>query len=391
MSPVDLDGPLPPQYGRNSLIDLLPSIAAAQGVPGFDNLLGLPSAPRWVVLMVDGLGWHNLDAAREHAPYLSALASRRPPVTVSVPSTTTTSLSGLGTGRPPGQHGMVGYTFRLPRAKGAVLNALSWEVPHSPRFVQPVPTVFEELTGQVATATVSLARFAESGLTEAALRGPEFVGLRDENDERVRTERILSRVTGAERTLVYAYERRLDMTGHTDGWQSEAWRAQLARLDGNCRTLAARLPADAVLVVTGDHGMVDVPTARQLVVEDEPDLLADVDCLAGEGRFRQLYVDGTDPTVVAARWRARLGDDAWVRTRDEAIGEGWFGPVDPAMVERLGHVLVAMRGDAAVMTRTAPHELSLVGMHGSLTPTEMLVPLIMVPGGTSAPERERAR
>ena len=113
------------------------------------------------------------------------------------------------------------------------------------------------------------------------------------------------------------------------------------------------------------------------MAEDEATLMAGVDALAGEGRFRQLYVDRDDPAAVAARWADRLGDLAWVRTRAEAIETGWFGPVDPALVERWGHVLVAMRKDWAVMTRQFPRELTLIGMHGSLTAEEMLVPLFI--------------
>ena len=36
------------------------------------------------------------------------------PITSAVPSTTVTSLASLGTGLVPGQHGMVGYTSRVP-------------------------------------------------------------------------------------------------------------------------------------------------------------------------------------------------------------------------------------------------------------------------------------
>ena len=100
--------------------------------------------------------------------------------------------------------------------------------------------------------------------------------------------------------------------------------------------LRDELPDDVVLIVTGDHGMVDVPRRNQILAEDEPELMAGVDALAGEGRFRQLYVDRDHPSAVAARWADRLGDLAWVRTRDEAIDEGWFGPVDPELRRALG-------------------------------------------------------
>ena len=166
-------------------------------------------------------------------------------------------------------------------------------------------------------------------------------------------------------------------SGHTQGCESEAWHRQLAVIDDRCERLREALPADVRLVITADHGMIDIPNEQRLVAEDDPSLMAGVSALAGEPRFRQLYVDHDQPARVAQRWRDRLGPRAWVRTRDEAIDEGWFGSVDDQLRERYGHVLVAMRADWAVMTRQLPRELTLVGMHGSLTPAEMLVPLFV--------------
>jgi hypothetical protein len=144
-----------------------------------------------------------------------------------------------------------------------------------------------------------------------------------------------------------------------------------------CERLRAALPPEVTLIITADHGMIDIPPQQRIVAEDDPALMAGVSALAGEGRFRQLYVDHDLPHRVADRWRARLGELAWVRTRDEAIDEGWFDAIDDQLRDRWGHVLVALRGDWAIMTRTFPREFTLIGMHGSLTPAEMLVPLIV--------------
>jgi predicted AlkP superfamily pyrophosphatase or phosphodiesterase len=176
---------------------------------------------------------------------------------------------------------------------------------------------------------------------------------------------------------VYAYEREPDHSGHTHGCQSDEWRAELVALDRHCERLRAALPNDVRLIITADHGMLDIPIGHRIVAEDEPPLMAGVSALAGEPRFRQLYVDQDRPERVAERWRDRLSARAWVRTRDEAIEDGWFGDLDEDLRERYGHVLVAMRGDWAVMTRELPRELTLIGMHGSLTAPEMLVPLLI--------------
>ena len=272
---------------------------------------------------------------------------------------------------------MVGYTSRVPET-GELLNALTWDVDLAGRVYQPKPTFFERATAAgVAVSTVALQRFADTGLTEAALRGPEFLGYGDDHDVARRTALTVAGSERGRRSLVYGYERSLDHQGHASGCASEEWRRQLIQVDGRCEALREALPDDVRLVVTADHGMLDVPDERRLVVEDEPELRAGMNLLAGEPRFRQLYVDRDRPDRVADRWRNRLGDTAWVRTRDEAIEDGWFGPVDDDLRERYGHVLVALRDDWAVMTRTQPRELTLVGMHGSLTADEMLVPAVV--------------
>ncbi len=367
-----------PAYGSASLGDLMPSIGAHLGVPGCrEDMFGLPAADRYVVVLIDGLGWNLLRRSVRDVPYLASLLGDAQAITAGVPSTTVTSLASLGTGLVPGQHGMVGYTSRVP-ATGEVLNALTWESDLDARAYQPRTTFFERAAAAgVSVSSVALQRFADTGLTEAALRGAEFLGYEDDNDVARRTSLTLAGADRGERSLVYGYERALDHQGHASGCTSAEWLAQLVQVDGRCQALRDALPDDVRLLITADHGMIDVPLDRRLVMEDEPELLAGVTVLAGEPRFRQLYVDLDQPERVAQRWQDRLGPNAWVRTRDDAIDDGWFGPVTDDVRERYGHVLVAVLDDRAVMTRTVPRELILVGMHGSLTADEMLVPLLI--------------
>lgn len=379
--PVD-GQPLLPAYGRSTLAEVLPSVAAhlglsAAGVPALD----LPASSRYVLVVVDGLGVEVLQRHLAQAPWCAQLFGDAHQLTAAVPSTTATSLTTLGTGVAPGRHGVVGYSFRDPDAApgGRVFNALAWDTPSEPEVLQSVPTWFEQLSGAgYGSVAVVPSRFEGSGLTRAALRGQICSPLDDEGDEDERLQRTVQASQTGTRSVVYVYERMLDHTGHTLGVAHPAWRQQLTRIDAWLERLRDALDDEVVLLVTGDHGMVDVGTERRLVIEHEPELGAEVDLIGGEGRFRQLYT--RHPDRVAKRWRARLGERAWVHTRQEATELGWFGPVADAVAPRLGDVLVAMREDWAVMTTTRPGELGLVGMHGSLTPAEMLVPLLVDPG-----------
>jgi predicted AlkP superfamily pyrophosphatase or phosphodiesterase len=367
-----------PAYSSSTLGELLPSIGAHLGVSGFaEDAFRLPESSRYVIVLIDGLGWNLLRRAAREAPYLASLFGSAQPITSAIPSTTVTSLASLGTGLPPGQHGLVGYTSRVP-ATGAILNALTWESEPAPTVYQSKPTFFElAAKSGVAAATVALTRFRGTGLTEAALRGATFVPFSDDSAEDFRIALIGAAALGGNRSVVYAYERELDHCGHVHGCNSATWLEQLARIDAMCERLRAALPPEVTLIITGDHGMIDIPTDQRIVAEDDPALMAGVSAVAGEGRFRQLYVDHEPAELVADRWRARLGELAWVRTRDEAIDEGWFAATDDQLRDRWGHVLVALRADWAVMTRAFPREFTLIGMHGSLTPAEMLVPLIV--------------
>jgi hypothetical protein len=375
--------PLPemvvPAYQSTTLGELMPSIGAHLSVPGcIEDAFQLPDTTCYVVVLIDGLGWHLLRRAVLAAPFLGSFLGGAQPITSAVPSTTVTSLGSLGTGQPPGQHGLVGYTSRVP-STGEILNGLTWESDVVPAVYQSKPTFFERASrAGVAVSSVALARFQGTGLTEAALRGAAFVPFSDESAEDLRIALIVDAALRGDRTVVYAYERELDHYGHVHGCNSADWLQQLVRIDAMCERLRAALPPQVTVIITGDHGMVDIPSEQRIIAEDDPDLMAGVSALAGEARFRHLYVDHEPPHRVADRWRAQFGELAWIRTRDEAIDEGWFAAIDDQLRERWGHVLVALRGDWAVMTSAFPREFTLIGMHGSLTPAEMLVPLLVV-------------
>ena len=365
-----------PAYGGGSLADVLPSVAGALSVPGERNSLGLPPAPRYAVLLLDGLGWNLLRRNADLAPYLSSLTGRA--LTSGVPSTTAASLTSLGTGLPPGAHGIVGYSSIVPET-GALLNALAWDAPVDPRTWQPHRTVFERVAAAgIATRNVSKARFDTSGLTAAAFRGSAHRGA-DTVEDRLDATRFASREGSS--SLVYVYDSQLDYTGHGQGCESWQWRKELGAADTFAQRVRSSLPRDAVLIIVADHGMIDVQPDDRIDLDAEPALLNGLRLIGGESRFRHLYcVDGATADVVAT-YRERLGDQALVLTREEAAGRGWFGPVEDRVSPRIGDVVVASLGSVALVAgQRFPQEAALIGLHGSLTEDEMAIPLLIDEG-----------
>ena len=367
-------GPVLPGYGESTLADLSDSLLASLGVPGAGNPLGLAAAGRACLLLVDGLGWELLRSHRSVAPFLAGLMETGSWLTAGFPSTTVTSLGSLGTARPPGQHGLLGYQVRVPET-GQMLNGLRWDKAVDPVAWQPGPTVFERCAAAgVSAFRVAAGAFRASGLSVAAMRGADY---RAADTLGALVARSASALGEGRRALAMVYTGDLDATGHTWGSASPAWRFQLAHVDRLAEQLAAALPAGTALYVTADHGMVDVPASERFDADEVPALRDGVALLAGEGRARHVYAEPGAAADVLARWQATLGDSAWVVSRDEAVGEGWFGSVAARAEARIGDVVAAMRGRSAVVaTQAEPRESALVGMHGSLTPAEQRVPLL---------------
>jgi hypothetical protein len=380
-----------PRYGTATLADVLPGVATALGVPvrrgdlpadplGLTAALG--GARRVVVLLVDGLGADLLRAHADLAPTLAGLVSPAGDLSAPCPSTTPVSLATLGTGVPPGSHGVLGFVTDIP-GEDRTLNHVQWGDEPDPDVWQARPTVFEQAwaAGVPATAVGPYA-YAGSGLTRAVYRGADYPGAVSHGDL---SALVLAALSATPQALVYGYIPELDLTGHVRGLDSPSWRAQLTLVDRVVEQLLDGLPDDAALLVTADHGMLDVPGTTRFDLDEEPELAEGVRVLAGEPRARYVHaVDGALADVLD-RWRELLGHRAWVADREEAVASGIFGPVDDAVAARIGDVVALARGTWAFTTpRLEPGPSRLAAYHGSLTATELAIPLLLARGSALA-------
>ncbi|MFD2673795.1 alkaline phosphatase family protein [Gulosibacter bifidus] len=367
---------------RPLLADVLPNcVAAMRGNVPESGDFGLPAVRGCIVVMVDGLGAHLLRTRAGHARTLSR-AWQSGDELVSFPSTTVAGITSLTTGTLAGAHGLVSYSV-WDRDFECIRNQISgWDASGMhPATWQLAPTVFERES--IDSAVVSVAAYRESGLTNASLRGAEYVC----GESMLERSRLAAQYAREhDRPLVYCYHAELDQAGHQYGWASSAWTARLEELDAAIAELVARAPADIGILVVADHGMIDTLATTQVDIPDEA--LTGIVSVAGEPRLRHLYLDDAltpdDEAAVNARIaaadriRAALDGRALVVTRDDAIAWGWYG-ADPhwAAVERIGDVLVAATADEAYYTADMPESMrQMVGQHGSVTEAEITVPCI---------------
>jgi hypothetical protein len=367
---------LPRTAATVRLADVLSSCLLS--VRGMENPLRLSPVPKAAVLLVDGLGAQNLEARRGHARWLVEKWRQRGIVGDSgFPSTTASALASLTTGRDPGEHGIVGYTIRDPESGELINHLKEWEPLVNPATWQRCPTIFEQAQALgIPSVSMGERRFTGTGFTQAVWRGATFIGTESLEEQFTKLREFFD---GVDHGVAYLYWPALDRTGHSAGVHSESWTRRLEDLDQQLRALDGLLRVDEGLIVTADHGMVDVSDDKKVMVPEGSSLLHSVAAWGGEPRVAQLYLDPeTDPERVAGVWRDALGDDALVLTRDQALQEQLFGVVAPEVEARIGDVVVIALTEVAFYRSevASAQSMRMIGQHGSLTPAEREIPVI---------------
>ena len=360
--------PLIPDYDGACLCNVAPTLLE----PPPDRPVWLPEpawgAPQVVLLAVDGLGWDQLERRRHLTPALSAMEGG--PIVTVAPSTTATALSSLSLGCPPGEHGVVGYRINV---RGDVLNVLRWQTPAGDARTVIPPDVIQ---GRPAfrghhPPVVTRAEFAGTGFTSAHLADVRLHGYRMASTLVTEVRHLVR----AGEPFVYAYYDGIDKVAHEYGLE-EHYDAEIVATDRLVADLVSVLPPGGCLVVTSDHGQMQIGDA---IVPIHDDVMAHVELLSGEGRFRWLHARPGAVDDLRAAAEECHGSRAWVRTRAEVIAEEWFGPkVSDAAAARFGDVVLAAIDPVAFEDPADTGPYRLQARHGSLTSAEMRIPLLAV-------------
>jgi len=328
---------------------------------------GVAGARQIVLLVLDGLGWEQMQQRSHLLRGLTSLEAA--PITTVAPTTTATALTSIATGLPPGEHGVIGYRMSVD---DDILNVLRWSTSRGDarELIPPESIQHDVAFGGQRPPVVVRAEFRDSGFSRAHLGGCRHVPYRMPSTlvAEIRNQLALGE------PFVYAYYDGVDKVAHEYGL-GEFYDAELVFVDRMVEYLVDMLPSGTALVITADHGHVDVGPN---VILPDPAVLAHVDHQSGEGRFRWLHAhEGAAADLLAAATE-RHGDVAWVVSRDQVLDECWFGPkVLPGPLSRLGDVALVAREPIAFEDPNDTGPFELQGRHGSLTSAEVMVPLLV--------------
>lgn len=378
-APTEVREAVRPDYEGACVSGIVPALLNRRGEPWLPD--ACMEAETVVLLVLDGLGWN---ATREHRAVLPVSAALEGgPITTVLPSTTTTALTSITTGLPPAAHGLLGYTMRTGPD---VLNLLRWTLvtggaPPDPARLQPQPAFLGR-----PVPTVTRSEFLERGFSKAHLRGARLFGWRAVST----LIEVCRRKAEAREPFVYAYYDGVDIVAHARGLGDPNYVRELSFADRLVGELLDALPEHATLLVTADHGQVDLDRARWLSLDA---VAHTIQAYAGDGRFRSLYARAGAAEDLRAGVEELYGARAWVFSRERLLDEGWLGPERPSatVAARVGDVVIAARDAVAFADPGNTVELGLRSGHGSMTPDEMLVPLLAARGRAGAAARSRAR
>ncbi|NOY56336.1 MAG: hypothetical protein GXP34_10180 [Actinobacteria bacterium] len=358
-----------PDYAGGSLANLSAELelrltGATAATPMHSSLSTLiPEAGTYVIVLFDGLGDHQLD----HPAAATLRASRVDAIDAVFPTTTSVNLASLVTGFTPVRHGLIAHQLFM---RGAVVNTLKWKtlggnpVAFDTRSVLPSPNLWERLTmAGIEPITVQPGAFESSPLSRALYRGCRFEPAWSHQEL---IDASVQLAAGRKR-LIVTYVPNVDVAAHVHGLASGEYTEAMQVADGVWSSIAARLPADTVMIGIADHGLVDYPESAKVQLRRP-------EGLQYYGDPRGVLVRGPAPS---AEELAATVPATWVPI--ETL-RAWWGHEHPHGDLRRRSPVGALVPDRDHVLLPSGMDKRMVGYHGGLDEREVKVPLLVATG-----------
>ncbi|MFZ5492294.1 MAG: alkaline phosphatase family protein [Pseudomonadota bacterium] len=362
------------------------AIELAAGGPGAGTapLAALPVAAlagtrSLVLLIIDGLGSEYLAHASPAGPLSNNLLGDLQSV---CPATTAAAVTTFFTGRSPASHGLLGWFTPFEARDEVVLPLLAQARNGRSLPASDLATLYRSppLAARLAREchVVTARRLVGSAYSRHHAGPAQVHGYRSLGGLFGQLEHLL-RADGPPR-YVHAYWPQLDKLAHEHGIGHRRTREHLREIEAQlARFLKTIAGTDALLLVTSDHGFVDIAPERRLLLNDHPALVEQLRLpLAGESRLAFVHARPDARDALGVQLAAFLGERGHVQTGRQFIDAGHFGPGEPhpALAQRVGDFVIAMADGWSLRDRLPGEQpFSPVGVHGGLSDAERRVPL----------------
>ncbi len=385
-----------PNYKNGSIVNLMSSIARAYEKKHPYNPLSLlppknlKNSRSIVLIIFDGLGFEWLMKNGANTILKENLKGK---MTSVFPATTAAAETAFLTGLPPQQHGLTGWNMNLKE-----IGAVSMILRSLPRFEPLKNGVPFSRWGIKIADIVDVQNFFDNLKTETFNIRPDFHFNPDDfikavaGKSKLLSYHALDEFFGqikkavksrGRKKYIYAYWPEPDTIGHKYGINSQKAKKHLKLLDKKLRKFVKEIKgAQTTVIITGDHGMIDVPKNKIIRLEKHPKLK---DCLSlplcGDSRTIYCYVRPSKTKFFENYVKTKLKNCCRLYKSEELIKKNYFGLFKPnkKLAFRVGDYTIIMKNnykmkDLLIHQKDNKH----ISNHSGLSSQEMLVPLVII-------------
>lgn len=362
-----------------------------------------------VLLFIDAFGWRFFGQYAEKYPLLKTFLQQGAvsKLTSQFPSTTPAHVTCINTGLTVGQSGVYEWNYYEPLVD-AVITPLRFSYAGdsppetlksagiAPEMFYPAHTFHQHLQSLgVQSHVFQSAAYARSTYSSMIFRGTTsltpFRMLEEALDALVK--HILAKEESPAYYLLY-YDK-IDSASHLDGPDGQ----RPAMLIDHCFTCIEqllyqklrRLTGDTLLIITADHGQIEVSPATTFYLNREiPEISrylrvnSQGQPLVPAGSARDMFLHVKDELLdeAIALLQQRLGSRAEIYRTTDLIAQNFFGSTTPsdAFLGRVGNtVILPTPRETVWWFEDGRFDMRFQGHHGGLTPEEMEIPLLLLP------------
>jgi hypothetical protein len=356
-----------------------------------------------VAFLIDGFGYSQWLEYAEKYDFLKRLTANGivTPITSVFPSTTAAAVTAIHSGLTPQEHGLPEWWVYFEELGRVIVTLpfmwLGGKTQDEMLQSGVDPAILfdrEPWYGSLGESGIASFNFiqdkiASSAYSSTVLKGSRVVPFGDLPDLMRRLRELVQEAPSP--AYFHAYWGAVDAAAHESGVHSNAYLAELDRLFSTLANdfldkLPDRVARQTVLLFMADHGQVNVDPRKTVYLNEYPGLAdslrtgRDGTKILPWGSARDVFVateEGRTNDVLALLSNA-LGETATVALTEDALKQGLFGrgQMHREFRSRIGDILILPHGNLTLWYERPYHKrFTLKGMHGGLSPDEVIVPL----------------
>lgn len=381
-----------PNYHGGSIVNLMSSIESSLGgKPVYENLdmiksIDLNKSKNVILFIIDGLGYEYLTKKAKGTYLNNNLIGK---ITSVFPPTTVSASTSFSTGFAPQQHALTGWFIYLKE-----IGVLSQIMTFNPRIggnrfskqgIQLKSFVDTSMVSErvnVDSFSIISNEYLNSDFTNATKGESKIIGFSSLNSFFSNIGKVIKKKT-RKRKFIYAYWTEFDSMSHKSGTNSVKLKEHLKKIDIKLKKLVKRLKGtNTQIIVTADHGLIDVPKNSSIKLEDHPKLK---ECLlmpfCGEPRVIYCYVKASKTKFFENYVKKELKKYCRLYKSYDLIKKGFFGNFTPSKntLDRIGNYILIMKGNYIFEDRLLNEKYcKFKAHHGGMSKEELYVPIILI-------------